>query len=96
EVGGAALAGLHADKDTRFSEEYQDNLFKNQFKLIEKIDGLRGITPWILVDFRSPRRPHAVYQNFWNRKGLISNTGQKKLAFYTLKNYYQQVKENYK
>jgi beta-glucuronidase len=96
EVGGSALAGFHADKDTRWSEEYQDNLYKNQFKLLAKIDGLRGMTPWILVDFKSPRRPHPVYQNFWNRKGLISNTGQKKLAFYTLKNYYEEVEKQYK
>jgi len=96
EVGGSALAGFHADKDTRWSEEYQDNLYKNQFKLLGKIDGLRGMTPWILVDFRSPRRPHPIYQNFWNRKGLISNTGQKKLAFYTLKNYYLEVEKQYK
>ncbi|MBK0383915.1 beta galactosidase jelly roll domain-containing protein [Pedobacter sp. SD-b] len=95
ELGGSALAGFHADKSTRWSEEYQDNLFKNQFKLLGKIDGLRGMTPWILVDFRSPRRAHSVYQNFWNRKGLISNTGQKKLAFYTLKNYYDKISETF-
>ncbi|MBU2047109.1 MAG: beta-glucuronidase, partial [Bacteroidetes bacterium] len=95
ELGGSALAGFHADKDTRWSEEYQQKLYKNQFNLLSKLDGLRGMTPWILVDFRSPRRPHPVYQDFWNRKGLISNTGQKKLAFYTLKDFYDQMEKKY-
>ena len=95
ELGGSALGGFHADKKTRWSEEYQENLYQNQFKLLGKIDGLRGMTPWILVDFRSPRRPHPIYQNFWNRKGLISNTGQKKLAFYALKSFYERMQKKY-
>lgn len=95
ELGGSALAGFHADKGTRWSEEYQNNLYLNQFKLLSKIEGLRGMTPWILVDFKSPRRPHAIFQNYWNRKGLISNTGEKKLAFYTLENFYQKISETF-
>jgi beta-glucuronidase len=54
------------------------------------------MTPWILVDFKSPRRQHPVYQNFWNRKGLISETGKKKKAFFILKNYFEKKKEQYK
>ena len=62
--------------------------------MLEKIDGLRGMTPWILVDFKSPRRQHPVYQNFWNRKGLISETGQKKKAFFVLQKYYKEKSMN--
>ncbi|MFB9057829.1 glycoside hydrolase family 2 protein [Mariniflexile ostreae] len=88
EVGGGALGGFHADDDTIWSEEYQETLFVNQIKMLEKIDGFRGMTPWILVDFRSPRRQNPVFQDFWNRKGLISNNGKKKKAFFVLKSYY--------
>ena len=95
EFGGDALAGFHADEDTRWSEEYQEALYKNQFKIQESIDGLRGMTPWILVDFKSPRRTHPIYQNFWNRKGLISDTGKKKKAFFTLKIRYDQLEKQY-
>jgi beta-glucuronidase len=95
EFGADALAGFHGDTDTRWSEEYQDQLYKNQFRMLDAIPGLRGITPWILVDFRSPRRPHPVYQDFWNRKGLISATGQRKQAFYTLKAYYDARQKQY-
>jgi beta-glucuronidase len=95
EFGADALGGYHADEDTRWSEEYQSLLYLNQFKMLDEIPGLRGMTPWILVDFRSPRRPHPQFQDFWNRKGLISETGKKKKAFFTLKNYYDDVQRKY-
>lgn len=95
EFGADALGGYHADAATRWSEEYQELLYQNQFKMLTAIPGLRGMTPWILADFRSPRRPHPLYQDFWNRKGLISDTGQKKKAFHTLKNFYDQMQKKY-
>jgi beta-glucuronidase len=95
EFGADALAGYHADADTRWSEEYQDTLYRNQFQMLDKIPGLRGMTPWVLVDFRSPRRPHPYFQDFWNRKGLISDDGKKKQAFWTLKAYYDAKQRQY-
>ena len=96
EFGGDALGGFHADENTRWSEEYQESLYKNQLNMLTKIKALRGTIPWILTDFRSPRRQHPVYQNFWNRKGLISETGQKKKAYFVLKNFYNEMQEKYK
>lgn len=96
EFGAEGLAGYHADDDTVWSEEYQELVYINQLQMLEKMEGLRGMTPWILVDFKSPRRQHPVYQNFWNRKGLISETGKKKKAFFVLKNYFEKKKEQYK
>ena len=93
ELGAEALGGFHADSATQFSEEYQQSVYKHQMQLISKIDNLRGITPWILVDFRSPKRMNPDFQNGWNRKGLISETGQKKKAFYVLKNFYDQQRK---
>jgi beta-glucuronidase len=95
EFGADALGGYHADADTRWSEEYQDALYRNQFKMLGAIPGLRGMTPWVLVDFRSPRRQHPYFQDFWNRKGLISDDGKKKMAFWTLKRYYDEVQRRY-
>lgn len=95
EFGGDALGGYHADENTRWSEEYQAALYRNQFVLLGKMPGLRGMTPWILCDFRSPRRQEPYYQDFFNRKGLISETGKKKLAFDVLKTYYQTIQQQY-
>ncbi len=96
EFGGDALAGFHADAQTRWSEEYQDLLYKNQLRMLGEIPGLRGMTPWILVDFRSPKRLHPVFQDGWNRKGLISESGKKKQAFHTLKAFYDTMEIRYK
>lgn len=96
EFGADALGGFHADDATRWSEEYQELLYKNQIRLLTAIPALRGMTPWILTDFRSPRRQHPYYQDFWNRKGLISETGKMKKAFYVLQDFYNKMQEKYK
>jgi beta-glucuronidase len=90
EFGGDALGGFHGDADTRWSEEYQEALYQYQLKMLSAIPGLRGMTPWILTDFRATRRQHPVYQQGFNRKGLISSTGTKKKAFFVLQEYYRQ------
>lgn len=96
EFGGGALQGWHADKDTRFSEEFQENLYKENLAMLEKIDGLSGLSPWILMDFRSPARYLPDVQDYFNRKGLVSDTGQKKLAFYVMQEYYRKKMEEAK
>ena len=57
--------------------------------LKNKAPTLRGISPWILKDFRAPRRQHPIYQQGWNRKGLLSPTGRRKPAFYVLRDYFK-------
>jgi beta-glucuronidase len=89
EFGAGAKYGLHGNKDTRWNEEYQEYLYQETLKMIDQIDQLSGISPWILVDFRSPRRVLPEIQDGWNRKGLISEKGDKKKAFFVLKNYYE-------
>lgn len=90
EFGADAAFNLHGDAQTRWTEEYQANLYTNQVAMLKKISFLRGVTPWILMDFRSPRRPLPGVQDFFNRKGLISDRGEKKQAFYILQGYYKQ------
>src|SRR5207244_3714314 len=85
-----SLAG-HADAETRFSEDFQEAIYQNQLKLLTTIDGLRGTCPWILVDFRSPKRLNDVYQSGWNRKGLYTETGKKKKAFFVVKSFYDDL-----
>ncbi len=89
EFGGGALQGFHGDSLTRWSEEFQEYLYKESIAMFDKIDGLAGMTPWILVDFQSPLRQLPEIQDGWNRKGLISEKGYKKKAFFILKKYYE-------
>lgn len=89
EFGGGALAGYHGAKNQRWTEEFQENLYIENLRMLEKIDGLSGTTPWILKDFRSPRRVLSGIQDYYNRKGLVSDGGQKKKAFWILKSWYE-------
>ncbi len=78
EFGGGAKYGLHGAKNQRWTEEFQENLYRENCAMLDKIDGLAGTTPWILKDFRSPRRVLNGIQDYYNRKGLFSDDGHKK------------------
>jgi beta-glucuronidase len=88
EFGGDALQGFRGDRLTRFTEEFQADLYRQTLPMLQKIPQLRGMTPWILCDFRSPRRALPHIQDGWNRKGLIGENGTRKQAFYVLKEFY--------
>ncbi len=88
EFGADALQGLHGDRRTRFTEEFQADLYRQTLAMLEKIPQLRGLTPWILCDFRSPRRALPQIQDGWNRKGLIGENGTRKQAFAVLQEFY--------
>ena len=93
EFGADALQGWHADALTRFSEEYQEDLYRKTIAMLRKIPAWRGVTPWILADFRSPRRVLPNVQDGWNRKGLIGQNGKKKKAFAVLKAFYDEMEQ---
>ena len=91
EFGGEALYGVHGNADVAhsWSEDFQAELYRKNLIMFENIPNLCGICPWVLFDFRSPTRLHPIYQNGWNRKGLLSDKAQRKKAWYIIKAYYQ-------
>lgn len=98
EFGADALAGYHDDPANphKFSEEFQAQYYRQTLAMMAKVPGLRGLAPWILKDFRSPRRQHPIYQQGWNRKGLVSETGTRKAAFQVLADYYRSLEERWR
>ncbi|MBL0151117.1 MAG: hypothetical protein IPP87_21615 [Ideonella sp.] len=88
EFGGDAKQGLHGGRDERWTEEYQAYLYQQNLAMLAQIPQLSGLSPWILADFRSPRRPLPGIQDGWNRKGLISSEGVRKQAFEVLRDFY--------
>jgi beta-glucuronidase len=58
--------------------------------MVRNNPNIAGMSPWLLMDFRSPRRPLAGVQDYYNRKGLLSDRGQRKLAFYVLQKFYSE------
>lgn len=93
EFGADALQGHHGDELTRWTEDYQADFYEHQIKMLKRIPFLRGTTPWILTDFRSPRRPLPVIQDYWNRKGLVSDKGIKKRAFFIMRDFYEGLRK---
>ena len=89
EFGAGAKAGRHGGENERWTEEYQANVYRHQLPMLNKIAQLRGMSPWVLMDFRSPNRPLVGIQDEFNRKGLISDQGEKKQAFYVLEKAYK-------
>lgn len=82
EFGADARAGfLDPVAKQKFSEDFQADFYRWTLRMVGAIPTVRGMSPWILKDFRSPRRQNPDFQQGWNRKGLISETGQRKMAF---------------
>lgn len=88
EFGADALYGHRGPRAERWTEDYQAWLFAETLKLVERTPGCVGCVPWLLKDFRSPRRWHGRFQANWNRKGIVNEEGRRKLAFDVLKSFY--------
>ena len=96
EFGGEALYGQSGDETvaSSWSEDYQAKLYRDNIEMFRHIPNLAGVSPWILFDFRSPYRFHPTNQEDWNRKGLVSDQGYRKKAWYIMHDYYMDIKNN--
>ena len=91
ELGAGAKYGMHAPAADLavYSEEYQALVYEKQLAMLARQPQLRGLSPWILKDFRAPLRMYQGVQDYWNRKGLVSEEGEKKQAFFVLRDHYK-------
>jgi beta-glucuronidase len=90
EFGAGAKRGMHADRESfaSYSEELQARVYEQQLAMLERQPEVAGMSPWVLKDFRSPLRLYQGVQDYWNRKGLVDEEGEKKLAFGLLRDWY--------
>lgn len=88
ELGAGAKAGVHGPDDEIWTEEFQAAVYVEQLKMVERCGDCAGLSPWILKDFRSPVRVLPGVQDGYNRKGLVSEEGQRKLAFDVVRDFY--------
>ncbi|WP_217220445.1 glycoside hydrolase family 2 protein [Mucilaginibacter paludis] len=91
EFGGEALYGSNngpTDEAAYWTEAYQAKIYTSQVAMFGTVPNLCGVCPWLLFDYRSLGRMHPVYQKGYNRKGLLSEKGEKKKAWYMMKEYY--------
>jgi beta-glucuronidase len=74
-----------------FSEDYMTEVYRRQIDILGRLDYIRGMSPWILYDFRAEKRMNH-YQRGWNRKGLIAqDKATKKDAFAVLAAHYHRL-----
>lgn len=94
EMGGGAKAGHHGQPDEIWTEEFQAALYAEHVIMVDanRSDtgggAVAGLSPWILKDFRAPVRVLPGIQDGYNRKGLVSEEGERKLAFDVLRSFY--------
>jgi beta-glucuronidase len=89
DFSAGAKAGFHSDRAIIWSQEYQARVYTKRLAMLEKSAYVNGFTPWISKDFRSHLRELNGIQETFNRKGLVSETGEKKIAFGVLSKFYR-------
>jgi len=89
EFGGGARVGQRGSTDELFTEDMQRRIYEKQVAVIGSCRYIKGTTPWILYDFRCPRRLNRFQEHF-NRKGLLdADRVTKKLAFKVMADFYE-------
>jgi beta-glucuronidase len=91
ELGAGAKFGRHGEPTEVWTEEHQAAVYDAQIAMIRRQEDCVGMSPWILKDFRTPMRVLVGVQDGYNRKGLVSEEGERKLAFDVLRRYYDEI-----
>lgn len=92
ETGADGYIGEGKLEKGFFSESYMAEVYRKQIATLRQREFVKGISPWILYDFRVERRQN-MFQQGWNRKGLIaSDKKTKKTAFKLLADFYAELK----
>ncbi|MEL6981400.1 MAG: beta-glucuronidase, partial [Actinomycetota bacterium] len=91
ELGAGARHGRHGDEGEIWTEEFQAAIYRAQLAMIAQQPDCVGLSPWILKDFRTPLRVLPGIQDGYNRKGLVSEEGERKLAFDVLADAYARM-----
>ncbi|MBO9456979.1 glycoside hydrolase family 2 [Paracoccus sp. R12_1] len=88
ETGADADITPQGPRTGLFSEAYQAEVYRRQIATLSRLDYVKGMSPWILYDFRTERR-QGIYQRGWNRKGLVAaDKTTRKEAFGILADFY--------
>ncbi|MEM9513835.1 MAG: glycoside hydrolase family 2 TIM barrel-domain containing protein [Actinomycetota bacterium] len=99
EFGAGAKAGRHGDDGEIWTEEFQAAVYVQQIEMIRRQRSGRGgavagCSPWILKDFRAPVRVLPGIQDGYNRKGVLSEENEPKLAFDVLRDFYADLADD--
>ena len=90
EFGAGAKKGYVSPhgEGSIWTEAYQARVYEHQLEMLDRNETVQGMSPWVLKDFRSALRQLNGIQDDYNRKGVVSEEGEKKQAFFVLRDYY--------
>lgn len=91
EFGASSPYDRHGSTSEKYTEENQAFYYEKTIQMIKRIPDLSGTCPWNLVEHRSPLRQMSGIEDGFSRAGLISSNGQRKKAFYVMKQWYQEL-----
>lgn len=83
EFGADAVAGMHAQPDEMWSEEYQADMIEFYWKTIRRHPYIVGAHPWAFADFKTPQSIMRV--GALNHKGVFTRDRRPKLAAHRLR-----------
>lgn len=93
ETGADGAIGEGAPARGLFSETYMSEVYRRQIATLRGLSYVKGMSPWILYDFRVERRQN-IFQRGYNKKGLIAaDKTTVKEAFDVLASYYAERRE---
>lgn len=88
ETGADGAIGENAPTRGLFSTAYMTEVYREQIEILRDLDYVKGMSPWILYDFRVERRQN-IFQQGFNLKGLIAaDKSTRKPAFEVLEAFY--------
>ncbi len=89
ETGADAALGHRGTGRVLFTEDWQAEFYRQQFRRIAATPYVAGLAAWLLYDFRTERR-QTIFQRGFNLKGLIgADKTTRKLAFEVLAECYR-------
>ena len=93
ETGADGAIGEGAPARGLFSEAYMTEVYEKQIETLRALSYVKGMSPWILYDFRVERRQN-IFQRGFNKKGLIAaDKATRKDAFAVLSAYYAERRD---
>ena len=88
EFGTDTLAGNHSLPGTMWSEEYQNDYYEMNFRVLDDYDFIQGELVWNFADFAASE---GIFRVGGNKKGIFTRDRQPKSAAFVLKKRWEEI-----
>ncbi|WP_036611253.1 glycoside hydrolase family 2 TIM barrel-domain containing protein [Oribacterium sp. P6A1] len=89
EFGTDTLAGNHSLPGTMWSEEYQNDYYEMNFRVLDDYDSIQGELVWNFADFATSE---GIFRVGGNKKGIFTRDRQPKSSAFVLKKRWDEKK----